>query len=408
MIRFSHLSLLLLVGSGSVVVSQANEGGTLVGFDLKTLPTALPEALSDFTAVLDNANRKAYLAGGCNSPDGNRFIEDYGSFACESISNKLYIFDLESLDFTETTEPMPVMRYRHASVLANNQVWLVGGRDLDDNLISSVDVYDIATGSWKTHGDLDEDHVTSDLAGFAAPDGALAYFVGGYDLNYTALDSVFAIDPVATASSGFLSVSAVSPLPTPRGDLSAVSLLTSEGVAYALVTGGFSHENGFCEPLAATEYYNFDEGSWRVADDLQVARSDKALVVLDDVVYAMGGERQIANICLGAEPEPGEETVPLQDVEYWDAATDEWVKLEDLPRHRFRFAAIGYENKVYAFGGQEAFSEDCKCFRTTNEVTVYSEVFEGDGMSNGDSGAVYTSGFVGILTMLFGVVSLLA
>jgi len=262
---------------------------------------------------------------------------------------------------------------------------------------------------WTTYGDLEEDFVTSDLAGFEAPDSKLAYFVGGYNLAYSALSTVFAIDTVNTTESGFLSVAEKAPLPTARGDLSAVSILTREGVAYALVTGGFSHENGFCEPLAATEYYNFDKGTWRAADDLKVARGDKALVVLEDVVYAIGGERQIANICLGAEPEPGEETVPLQDVEYWDAATDEWVQLEDLPRHRFRFAAIGYENKIYAFGGQVAFSEDCQCFRTTDEVTVYTEVFEADSHEGDDgSGSAHfgsTTHLVGILAMAVGMVT---
>jgi len=140
MIRFA-LPLLLLCSSSVVQANHSVTNSTgLLGFDVETLSTSLPEALSDFTVVLDQENRKAYLAGGCNSTEGNRFVEDFGAFVCESISSKMYIFDLESLDFTETTDPMPQMRYRHASVFANNQVWLVGGRDLEDLLISSVDV----------------------------------------------------------------------------------------------------------------------------------------------------------------------------------------------------------------------------------------------------------------------------
>lgn len=276
--------------------------------------------------------------------------------------------------------------------------------------ISLEKVYDIATGLWTTYGDLSEDYVTSDLADFAGPGNELAYFVGGYNLNYTALDSVFAIDTVSTTASGFLDVAEKASLPTARGDLSAVSILTQEGIAYAIVTGGFSHENGFCEPLAATEYYDFNKDTWRVADDLIVARSDKALVVLEDVVYAIGGERQISNICtIDAEPEPGEETVPLQDVEYWDAATDEWVQLADLPSHRFRFAAVGYDNKVYSFGGQLAFSEDCQCFRTTDEVTVYTERFAANSHGGDDDSGSALFGpahLVGILAMAAGMVAL--
>ena len=154
----------------------------------------------------------------------------------------------------------------------------------------------------------------------------------------------------------------------------------------------------FCEPLDATEYYDFDMDLWREADDLNVARGDKALVVLDDVVYSIGGERQIANICLEDTPEPGEETVPLQDVEYWNSETDEWVKLEDLPRHRFRFAAVGFENKIYSFGGQLAFEEECQCFRTSDEVTVYKEVLASP-VENASSAKMGSPHLVGSLTI---------
>lgn len=139
--RFAFPLLLLLLCSSTVVrASHGGDSTSLVGFDFETLSTPLPEALSDFTAVLDEENGRAYLAGGCNAPDGNRFAEDVGGFVCESISSKMYIFDLVSWNFTETASPMPVARYRHASVFVNNQVWLVGGRDLEDFLLPSVDV----------------------------------------------------------------------------------------------------------------------------------------------------------------------------------------------------------------------------------------------------------------------------
>ena len=217
-------------------------------------------------------------------------------------------------------------------------------------------------------------YVASDLAGFADPTG-LAYFAGGYSLDYTAQSTVFSIDPTATAAAGDLVVREESSLPTARGDCSGISALTDEGVAYALVTGGFTHANDFCDPLATTEYYNFESDEWSQVADMLTARGDKALAALDHIVYAIGGERQIPNICLVSTPEPGEETVPVQDVEYWDAETDEWNQIEDLPRHRFRFSAVGYNEKIYSFGGQLAFAEDCQCFRTSNEVTVYTEVF---------------------------------
>lgn len=35
---------------------------------------------------------------------------------------------------------MPRGRYRHAAVAINNQLWLVGGRSLEDALLEDVDV----------------------------------------------------------------------------------------------------------------------------------------------------------------------------------------------------------------------------------------------------------------------------
>ena len=224
------------------------------------------------------------------------------------------------------------------------------------------------------------------MGAFKGPENELAFFVGGYNLNYTSMDTVFAINTIVTTASGDLTVTEKAPLQQGRGDLAAVSLHTDDGAApYALVTGGFTDENNFCEPLNVTEYYDFNSDSWSEVDDLNAARSDKALVVLEGIIYVIGGERQIDNFCTIDNPEPGEETVPLKDVEFWNSTSDEWVEIEELPSHRFRFSAVSYENKIYSFGGQLAFAEDCQCFRTSDEVIVYTEVF---GSDNADSGAM--------------------
>jgi len=133
---------LLLLSSLSTTRVQANHTATdVLRLDYTTLATTLPQALSDFSVVLDEDNAKAYLTGGCNSVTGNRFVAEFGAFVCESVSDALYVFDLTTESFiTKATEPLPEPRYRHAGVLANNQVWLVGGRDVQDFLISNVDV----------------------------------------------------------------------------------------------------------------------------------------------------------------------------------------------------------------------------------------------------------------------------
>ena len=85
-----------------------------------------------------------YLAGGCDSPNGNRYVEEIGELICESVSDALLAFDLSTESFVDETEipRMPTPRYRHGSVFVHerNQIWLVGGRDVNDFLVSQVDV----------------------------------------------------------------------------------------------------------------------------------------------------------------------------------------------------------------------------------------------------------------------------
>ena len=65
--------------------------------------------------------------------------DDWATFACGSVSSSLYSFNPETSEFV-TLPDMPSERYRHASVAINNQVWLVGGRSLVDDLLEDVDV----------------------------------------------------------------------------------------------------------------------------------------------------------------------------------------------------------------------------------------------------------------------------
>jgi hypothetical protein len=74
---------------------------------------------------------------------GNQFVatddDNGGRFACSSLSKSLYTFDPEDEEFEQLVD-LPRPRYRHSSAIVKNKVWLVGGRDLVDNLIPEVDV----------------------------------------------------------------------------------------------------------------------------------------------------------------------------------------------------------------------------------------------------------------------------
>lgn len=120
-----------------------NTSGTVIGFRNETLTSVLPESLSDMTAVLDATNAKVYIHGGCNAPLGNVYNAEFEFYGCDSLSNATHVFDLETRTFDDVpaSMTMPVARYRHAAVLVQGQIWIVGGRNLtDDALVETIDV----------------------------------------------------------------------------------------------------------------------------------------------------------------------------------------------------------------------------------------------------------------------------
>jgi N-acetylneuraminic acid mutarotase len=262
-------------------------------------------------------------------------------------------------------------------------------------LCTHFQVYDITDNTWKSYDGLSEEQLRSDNAGFG--DGStMAYFVGGYNATYGFIGSVVAIDTVVTTESGILEVVDKNPLLLARGDLTAV---TSADSSYAIVTGGFGVADGFCEPLVEVERYNFASGDWSLISDINSGRSDKALVEFQGHIFAMGGERQIIGICdvaEGNEPQVGEETIPVDDVEVYHPETDSWeVLVDDLPDHRFRFSAVGYDDidSIYMFGGQYSYDETCQCFKTTDEIHVFSEKADtSPGPTSGAYSVIYGFG----------------
>ena len=73
-----------------------------------------------------------------------------GCSYCPSISDKVMVYTPSSDSYTTSTTDMPRARYRHAAVVVNTDVYVFGGRDINDALISEVDVLDTTTMTWST------------------------------------------------------------------------------------------------------------------------------------------------------------------------------------------------------------------------------------------------------------------
>ena len=62
---------------------------------------------------------------------------------------------------------------------------------------------------------------------------------------------------------------------------------------YAMVAGGFTSEDGYCEAMKSTEIYDVKKDSWVLSKaPLKYGRARPSLVYLDSQVFAFGGEKR--------------------------------------------------------------------------------------------------------------------
>lgn len=388
----------------------------------------LPKPLSDFTTVYDAMTSTIYISGGCDSLNGNEYIvDDGGFFICTSISDSHYEYDIASMSF-RTLSNMPQSRYRHISVLLpeTQQIVLYGGRDVIGSILTTIDVYNITDNTWTTYNSSSsnstimskeaiEKYYVSDATGFYhnGTGSPRIYVFGGYNVNYTAQANSFYLEVSTTNNEVNVVFKDIAPLPTARGDTSSVTFTNAtSGDMYAMVTGGFTDTNEFCFALNTTDIYDIKTDTWIEwidNNELIIGRGDKVLVrtthnsanqpiVGDQYIYAIGGERPIENICTVTKVDVGTETVPINDIEYYNVHDHEWMILNKTSTtissnsnitvldERFRFAAVVDErtNKIYTFGGQVQFNSTCQCFPTTADVYVYTEILIDDDDDEND------------------------
>merc|ERR1712150_44443 len=176
-----------------------------------------------------------------------------------------------------------------------------------------------------------------------------------------------------------------------RGDAQAVMYnplynlgknVENNGTPQAYIMGGFTHQNSFCKPLYDGEQYDFVRDKWTQIDSLSRNRGDKAVVLLFDKIYTIGGETKHEYHCdelnvYNDSLEPESHTVTVPDIESYKI-TDvdpEWIKETNLPFHRFRSAAAAVNSisTVFVFGGQDEHNAECECYKTSDVIVSFKD-----------------------------------
>ncbi|CAJ1443397.1 unnamed protein product [Effrenium voratum] len=292
--------------------------------------SAMPSSRSDLTAT--TVGDGIYLIGGC--ANDQEWSVGADMYLCSGLTKKVEKY-LPASDSFEALTDAPRTRYRHTAAAVGSQIFVFGGCDISDAIVTEVDVLDTQTGQWSTLS-TSMPNATSDLSSFVS--GGKVYLLGGYNRpNYDAQDKVLVFDPAQSGASAWSDGQA---LTQGRGD--AASAVAGD-VAFAL--GGFHHSN-WSYPMDHLEvmFLSSPSGGWKARAAMSVARGDKAVAVLNGKLHVVGGE---------SKNQDGHST-PLMDVEVYDVETDTWFPGGSIPSHRFRFTAAAHGDSIYLFGGQGA------------------------------------------------------
>jgi len=385
------ITALALLGAGSFdgvrAHSHDDDDDTVYTADWEE-KSDLPEKRSDMTA--STVGSKIYIIGGCDDHQVACDWWDWCSF-CPSISDEVLVYTPSSDSFSTSSAAMPRARYRHAAAVVDTDIWVFGGRDINDTLISEVDVLDTTTMTWSTPSTAAWANPRSDEGAFYYSSTGMIYVSGGYNYTYGSYASTDLFDPSTETWTYSRSEKTIASMNEARGDFTLVEV---DDKFYAF--GGWGGD--WCNPLNSTEVYDPETDVWTVLADLQAGRGDKACGTLNGRVFAIGGEHN--KQCAAA-------STPVRDVEVYDPDHPGrgWVVESHIPEEKFRFASATYDGTIFVFGGQANVTEDCAgydyCFPVTNHTWAFTET----GKSKSSGRRKMPLVVVVIVVLFFGIIA---
>ncbi len=267
----------------------------------------------------------------------------------------------------QSVRPIPVARQQIPAVTLSGTVWVAGGLT-EDGVTASVQGYEPATNSWRDAPDLPlalHHHmsVVYDgqlvVLGGWSPDGALVSAIssdrvmalqgtewvdlppllqprvagaavtigdqiivtGGQDTGGNLVETTEVFDGTAWRE--------VAPMPTAREHLAAVT----DGQSMFVVGGRVLSSSA---NLATVERYDPFTETWEPLPDMPTARGGLAVVWIDGVLVAIGGERPLG---------------VFDEVEAYSVLDQEWTSWPAMPTGRHGLGASIASSTLFTVGG---------------------------------------------------------
>jgi len=341
----------------------------------------MPYAASDMVATTFEASLfstgdgpRIYITGGCNSDQTCSTTDSYTSCACTNFTNSMIYFTPETLTYHSGVANMLRPRYRHMAAAIGDYLYVAGGRTVpEDTIITQIDRYNVLTDTWELF--VDWANATSDGVAFGF--GDLLYIVGGYDQVYNSQATMTVIN---TTTGDFLPAGDYPEMAYPRGDTQIAKLADDE----FYVVGGWDSfsADGFCYPSHDVEKYTVSSNTWMTMDMMSYGRGDLAMGVIDNQLFAVGGEQKEAGTFCSL-------SIPVNLVERFTSSANNWTKEESIPDNLFRFIGATYNSStsshssaIYLFGGQSTFNAEQQIFPIKNTTIIYYPAAIYGGQSN--------------------------
>jgi glucose/arabinose dehydrogenase/Ca2+-binding RTX toxin-like protein len=284
----------------------------------------------------NSAQGVSSLIGGFNEPlplaqdpDGTVYV---GEFAAGTVTA---LVPVNAGCWTEReTSPAEVLDAGGADV--GGKLYVVGGKDSAQHL-SSVRVFDPATGSWGVASNLPGPAVENPAV--AADDGKLYAFGGSTAAFSGAVDTGAVLDP------GTGAWTPLPPMPTPRGGATAQAI---GGKLY--VAGGIGADGASLDTVEVFDPSAGPSGAWAPATPMSTRRDNAGSALLDGKLYVFGGRTRNAD---GSTVNG-----TLDSTEAYDPATGSWEPRASMPTGRRAMAVGTLNGRAQLIGGERKGAND--------------------------------------------------
>ena len=229
----------------------------------------------------------------------------------------------------EEGAPAPVGRYGHTAVWLNGLVYVGGGLETGPSYI--INCYDPVNNSWSSP-------INTPYCLFAMTTlNNKLLIAGGFDKGYNRTNQILTMD--------------AGQLKNYTKMITARSYATATGHQGILIITGGEDDKG--QILSSTELFDSSNGEWYVSDDLPQPHSSLKSVIVDNILYLLGGSNRDAG-------SPAVFTAPLDTL---SRHLLKWNTLQDTPCIASAPVSV-YGTHLLIVGGDKKIRDEYK--RTSN------------------------------------------